>query len=247
MRHIASSAELKTSSQTSLFGAQELASEVKLQDKADWPNLERLQNEAEAIGFYLSSHPLDNYSDSMERLGIQKSVDAIKNIKVGDKLQVNLAGCLQNFQRKISKNGKPYGIVKMSDATGEFEGFVFGDDMAKYEDALKSGLPLFTQVIIEKQSEDIPPRIRFNIIKTLDDAIAENSKGLIIYVNNTEAIKPIREALMKEHFGTNKVYIKPELDDWDVRIELKNGYALADGTAISNIRAINGVTLVKEI
>ncbi|MBR1398616.1 MAG: DNA polymerase III subunit alpha [Alphaproteobacteria bacterium] len=247
MRHIASSAELKTSSQTSLFGAQELASEVKLQDKADWPNLERLQNEAEAIGFYLSSHPLDNYSDSMERLGIQKSVDAIKNIKVGDKLQVNLAGCLQNFQRKISKNGKPYGIVKMSDATGEFEGFVFGDDMAKYEDALKSGLPLFAQVIIEKQSEDIPPRIRYNIIKTLDDAIAENSKGLIIYVNNTEAIKPIREALMKEHFGTNKVYIKPELDDWDVRIELKNGYTLADGTAISNIRAINGVTLVKEI
>jgi DNA polymerase-3 subunit alpha len=247
MRHIASSAELKNSSQSSLFGAEELTSEVKLAEKAEWPNLEKLQNEADAIGFYLSAHPLDTYAESMERLGVQKSVDIMKNIKTGDRIQVNLAGCLQSFQRKISKNGKPFAFVKMSDTTAEYEGMLFGDDIAKYEETLNSGLPLYSQVFIDRQSDDLPPRIRFNIIKTLDDAIAENAKGLVIYVNEIEAVAKIKKALQKEHYGTNKVYIKPQLDDWDVRIELKNGYALADGAMISNLRAINGVTLVKEI
>ena len=48
MRHMAAAAELKNSSQTSLFGSEELNAKVKLQDKPDWPALERLQLEAEA-------------------------------------------------------------------------------------------------------------------------------------------------------------------------------------------------------
>ena len=57
----------------------------------------------------------------------------------------------------------------------------------------------------------------------------------------------MRQVLSHERYGTNKVYIKPEIEDWNIRIELKNGYALADGSLLSSIRAIAGVTLVKEI
>ena len=247
LKHMAAASELKTSSQTSLFGADELSAEVKLQEKADWPSLERLQYEAEAIGFYLSSHPLDNYSDSMKRLGVKNYGDVIKNIKTGDRLQVNLAGCLQSYQRKISKNGKPFAFVKMSDTSGEYEGILFSEGIKRYGEVLESGAPLYSQVTVDKQGEDVPPRIMFNVIKTLDDAIAENSKGLIIYVSDVSAVRPIRDALSREHYGTNRVYIKPEIDDWDIRIELKNGYALADGKVITAIRGISGVTLVEEI
>lgn len=64
--------ELKTSSQSSLFGGQELQAKVKLAEKPDWPEARKLKLEAEAIGFYLSAHPLDSYSRGMERLGSQK-------------------------------------------------------------------------------------------------------------------------------------------------------------------------------
>ncbi len=70
--HIGAATELKTSSQSSLFGAEELQAKIKLADKPDWPELERLQLEAEAIGFYLSAHPLDSYAKGMERLGVKK-------------------------------------------------------------------------------------------------------------------------------------------------------------------------------
>ncbi len=247
MRHMAAAAELKNSSQTSLFGSQELNAKVKLTEKADWPSLERLQYEAESIGFYLSAHPLDVYSDSMERLGVVNFNDVIKGIKPGDIIMANLAGCLQSFQKKISKNGKPFAFVKLSDTSAAYEGLLFSDGISKYEKAINSGQPLFVQVKIEKQSEDMPIRMLFNVIKTLDEAITENSKGLIIIINSVEAVRPIKEALLKEHYGTNKIYIKPELDDWDLRIELKNGYALADGNLLTTIRSIPGVSLVKEI
>lgn len=247
LKHMAAASELKTSSQTSLFGAYELASEVKIQEKADWPSLEKLKFEAEAIGFYLSAHPLDNYADSMKRLGIQSYATIIRNIKSGDKLQANLAGCLQSFQKKISKSGKPFAFVKLSDTSGEYEGLLFSEGIKKYGDILESGSPLYTQVVIDKQSDDLPPRMMFNVIKTLDDAIAENSKGLIIYVSDVAAVRPIREALMHEPYGTNKIYIKPDIEDWNIRIELKDGYALAGGSVISKIRAVAGVTMVEEI
>lgn len=247
MRHMAAAGELKTSAQTSLFGSEELNAKVKLQERPDWPSLERLQYEAEAIGFYLSSHPLDVYHDSMERLGVTTYADAVKGIKTGDTIYANLAGCLQSFQRKISKSGKPFAFVKLSDTSTAYEGLLFSDGISKYGEALNSGVPLYAQVKIEKTAEDMPPRMLFNVIKTLDEAIAENSKGLVIIINSIETVRPIREALVGQQFGTNKVYIKPELDDWNLRIELKNGYALTDGRLLTTLRSIPGVSLVKEL
>lgn len=247
LKHMASATELKTSSQTSLFGVQELASEIKLSEKPNWPDLEKLQYEAEAIGFYLSAHPLNVYKDSMERLGIVSFSDATNNMKIGDTLMVNLAGCVQSFQKRISKTGKPFAFLKLSDISTAYEGLLFSDGIGKYENIIQSGAPLFIQAKIEKQQEDIPPRVLFNVIKSLDEAITENSKGLIIIIDNAEAVKPLRQLLSREHFGTNKIYIKPQLEDWTVRIQLKDGYALDNGQLLTSIRAIAGVSLVKEV
>ena len=247
LRHISAACELKNSAQSSLFGVQELNTEVKLKDQADWPDLERLQYESEAIGFYLSAHPLDVYAGSMERLGVRPYAEVIKGIKTGDVIMANLAGCLQSFQKKISKSGKPFAFVKLSDATAAYEGLLFSEGIKRYETALQSGLPLYLQAKIEKQGDDIPPRMMFNIIKTLDEEITENSKGLIIEINNITAVRPIREILSHEHYGQYKIYIKPVLEEWDVRVLLKNGYALDNGALLTSIRAIPGVSLVKEL
>ena len=247
LKHMAASTELKTSAQSSLFGVQELASEIKLQEKPNWPDLEKLQYEAEAIGFYLSAHPLKVYSDSMERLGVVSFADAIHSMKAGDTLMVNLAGCVQSFQKRISKTGKPFAFLKLSDMSSAYEGLLFSDGISKYENIIQSGTPLFLQAKIEKQDEDVPPRILFNVIKSLDEAITENSKGLIIYINNAEAVPALRKLLSRERFGMNKIYIKPQMEDWDVRIQLKDGYALDNGQLLTSIRAIAGISLVKEV
>ncbi len=247
LRHIAAACELKNSAQTSLFGAQELVTEVKLEPKANWPELERLQYEAEAIGFYLSAHPLAVYADSVERLGIKSYTEAIKGIKTGDKIQVNLAGCVQDLQKRIGKTGKSYGILRVTDITSAFDGFVWSDVLPQAIAAKEAGIPVFLKARIEKKDEESPLRINFDAVKTLDAEITENSKGLIIEVADVAAVRPIRELLAHEHYGTNKIFIKPQLEDWEVRIQLKGTYALDNGELMTNIRGISGVMVVKEI
>ena len=86
-----------------------------------------------------------------------------------------------------------------------------------------------------------------NAVKTLDEAIAEQAKGLIINITNIDAVAAVKDILQKDKQGANKIYIVPEITDWDVRIELSGGYAFYDVNLISKIRAVPGVSSVKEI
>lgn len=247
IRHISSATELKTSSQSSLFGNDELQAEVKLADKPDWPELERLRFEAEAIGFYISAHPLDSYGRGMERLGVKPVSEVFRSIKTGDTLRAKLAGCVDSFQKRISKSGNKYAFLGLSDATSNFEGILFSEGLARYENVITSGLPLLVSITIDKQTEDAPPRVMINTVETLDKAISEVANGLEISINNVAAVNGLKEILSKDRNGKNKIYIKPDNREWDVRIELAGGFAFADNDILSKIRSLSGVTTVKEI
>ena len=244
--HIASATELKTSAQSSLFGTEELQSAVKLAEKPDWPELERLQLEAEAIGFYLSAHPLDSYAQGMERLGVKKCSEVFQGIRVGDNIRAKLAGCVNSFQKRISKNGNKYAFLEISDGSSNFEGLLFSEGLARYEEVIKSGQPLLVSVTIDKQEEEGRPRVMINHVETLDKAIAEVANGLEISLSDISAVTPLRQILSKDRNGKNKIYIKPDNDNWDIRIELAGGYALF-GDVLLQIRNLPGISMVKEI
>ena len=246
IQHISSSNELKTSSQSSLFGDEELQAKVKLADKPDWPELEKLKLEAEAIGFYLSAHPLDTYRSGMERLGVKSCAEVFGNIKVGDVVRAKLAGCVSTFQKRISKSGNKYAFLGLSDATSGFEGILFSDMLAKYEDTINSGLPLLVGVTVEKQDEEAAPRVMINSVETLDQAISDGVNGLVIGISNVEAVKGLHQILGHDRNGLNKVYLEPQNEEWDVRISLPGGFAFANDV-LSKIRSLPGISYVKEL
>ena len=244
--HISASTELKNSAQNSLFGVEELQSKVTLNEKADWPELEKLRLESEAIGFYLSAHPLDSYQKGMERLGVKKYVDVMQGLRVGDSLRSKLAGCVNSFQKRISKNGNKYAFLEMSDGSSNFEGLLFAEGLSKYEDVINSGAPLLISVTIDKKEEDASPRMMINTVETLDQAISEVANGLEVFINDVSAVSELHKVLSRDRNGKNKIYIKPESNDWDIRIALKDSFALY-GDILSQIRAIPGISRVKEI
>ncbi len=244
--HIAAATELKNSAQNSLFGMDELQAKVNLQDKPDWPELERLRLEAESIGFYLSAHPLDSYQKGMERLGVKKAVEVMQGLRVGDNIRSKLAGCVNSFQKRVSKNGNKYAFLEMSDGSSNFEGLLFAEGLAKYEDIINSGNPLLVNVTIDKKEEGVSPRMMINTVELLDQAIAEVANGLEITINDVSAVASLRQILNKDRNGRNKIYITPENDNWDIRISLKEGFALY-GDILSQIRALPGISKVKEI
>ena len=124
---------------------------------------------------------------------------------------------------------------------------MFSDGIEKYENVIDSGQPVLAKITIDKQSEDASPRIMINSLKILDEAITDQAKGLIITISDVSAVVEVSDILKKDRRGSNKIYIIPEVKDWDVRIELSGGYAFYESDIISKIRAIAGVSSVKEI
>ncbi len=244
--HIAASTEQKNSAQSSLFGVEELQSKIDFPNHPDWPELEKLRQEAEAIGFFLSAHPLDSYQKGMERLGVKKFADVIQGLRVGDNLRSKLAGCVNGLQKRISKNGNKYGILEMSDGSSNFDGFLFSENLAKYEDIINSGNPILVSATIDKKNEEARPSMLINSVELLDQAIAETANGLEIHINNISAVTQLRKILSGDRNGKNKIYIKPEAAGWDVRIILPGGYALY-GDILAQIRSIPGISEIKEM
>lgn len=157
-----------------------------------------------------------------------------------------MAGCVNSFQKRISKNGNKYAFLEISDGSSNFEGLLFSEGLTRFEETIKSGLPLLVSVTIDKQNEEGNPRVMINSVETLDKAIADVANGLEISLNDTSAVPKLKEILGKDRNGKNKIYIKPDNDNWDIRIELSGGFAL-QGDVLSQIRGLAGVTTVKEI
>ena len=248
LKHISASSETKSSAQTSLFGAEELSSEIKLKDAPDWPNLEKLRKESEAIGFYLSAHPLDAYKESIKKLGLKNCHQVLANIQVGDSVKATIAACVEDLQKRIAKtSGNKYAFVSLSDSFGTLEAMLFSEGLIKYENILSSGLPVQVKLTIDKQNADDKPRVMINEVKALDEAIAEHAKGIVIYLKNVDAVKAVKQLLSKDKQGANKVYFVPVIEGWDIKIELPGGFAFYDTSIISKLRTIDGVSDVKEI
>ncbi len=247
IQHINSSCELKNSSQSSLFGAEEIKAQIRLKDAPDWPELEKLKLEAEAIGFYLSAHPLDSYAEGMEKLGLKSCSEVFRGLRIGDTVRAKLAGCVTSFKTRISQKGNKFAFLGLSDASDGFEGILFSETLSQSEEKIKSGVPLLASVKIEKPNDESAPKILIEYLEILDKAIADVSKGIVIHISNIEAIKNLHEVLRHDHSGPNKIYISPENNDWDIRIELPGGFAFSDDSIISKIKAIPGILAVKEI
>jgi DNA polymerase III subunit alpha len=81
------------------------------------------QHEKDLLGFYVSSHPLDNVRDT---LPLMTTHAIIELPKVADGDSVRIGGLLSKVEHRMSRKGKPLIIGKVEDFTGEQEFIVFG-------------------------------------------------------------------------------------------------------------------------
>jgi DNA polymerase-3 subunit alpha len=99
----------------------------------DWSQLETLNREREAIGIYLSSHPLDKYATVIKNMCTATLADLGELSSHGGR-DFTVAGMVTGVQNLVSqKSGKPYGRIKLEDYDGNSHEFtLFDKDYEKY-------------------------------------------------------------------------------------------------------------------
>lgn len=144
LAQISSISKDKETNQSSLFALDELTmkrDDIKLAEAIDWKPLERLKYEHEAIGFYVSAHPLDIYENVLKSLNAVKS-DEIAGIKLDTK--ITFAGIVDTLKSRISKAGKKFYIANVSDTKGSID-ILFSErnmNTGRTKEYLESGKPV---------------------------------------------------------------------------------------------------------
>ncbi|MEB3206659.1 MAG: OB-fold nucleic acid binding domain-containing protein, partial [Vampirovibrionales bacterium] len=90
--------------------------------------------EKSLLGIYLTSHPLDDVHDTLALLS-SHSVHELREQGKGlsDGAVVIVSGLISQFQRKITKTGRPMGVGQLEDLTGSMEFVIFSDVIAQLE------------------------------------------------------------------------------------------------------------------
>jgi len=126
---------------TSLFDEAEMASLADNwsvpEDIEPWSRKERLKNEREALGLYVSGHPLEEFIDAVKVHtigGVTALKEAVANGKVKDKDEVSLGVMVSNVAFKTNQKGEPWAILQLEDLTDKIEALMYSsrfDPMTK--------------------------------------------------------------------------------------------------------------------
>jgi DNA polymerase-3 subunit alpha len=163
-----------------LFGIGQAAPTLDLRPAQAWTPMERLSHEFDAVGFYLSGHPLDSYEKVLQKLGVKRYAEFEAMAERGA-CEGRLAGIVIAARERKSQRGNKFAFGMFSDTTGQFEAVIFSDTLAAARDLLEPGTPVLLSVTAERDGETM--KMRVEGMEALDKAAANVQRGLKVVLD----------------------------------------------------------------
>ena len=243
---LAHSGQAKLSrTQASLFDDADtaLAPRPRLPEQEDWDQNERLAAEHEAVGFYLSAHPLDSYEDALKGLSVTPSAQVAQQVTRGI-TRFRLAGMVLNV-RERGPGSRRYAFIQLSDPSGSFEVAAFRETYGDGRGMLEPGRAVLVTAQARIEGEEV--KLSAQSFDDLESRLARSLNGLAVYVNDPDALAPLGDVLANRQEGSGRIALFVETGDaCTVEIELPTAYALSPSLR-SEIGALGGVSAVHEL
>ena len=219
IKQVNASNERKNNAQIDLFGELEAAGgddlfKLDIPECEHWSNVKMLDEEKEAIGFYLSSHPLDAYEYTIKYFTDAKLENLPEIIRNKKGTTVHVAGIVTNVAELTSKNGKAYGKYTIEDQTSSYSFALFGEAYMKcnYKHLFVVGTPLMITGIVQEPygNRDLPDEkkrpneLKVQEVALLDDVFSKSTREAKFKLNinklDSENVKAIID-IFKENPG----------------------------------------------
>ncbi|PWR25592.1 DNA polymerase III subunit alpha [Zavarzinia aquatilis] len=237
----------RQSQQESLFGggAAGPADVLTLPEVPDWTAMDRSANEFDAIGFYLSAHPMDSYGKVLDRLGITRLAQVERRIASGQ-AKLRIAGIVLSRQEKVAKSGNRFAFVKLTDQTGVVELTVFSEVLVMSRELLEPGTPVLVEVDGRIDGEMV--RMMTQKIDSLDRVVANAGAGVRLYLADMKSIDAMKGVIAKVPKGKGRIAIVLGFEEEarELEFELPERFAVSP-TVIQHFKAVPGVERVVEL
>lgn len=234
------------SSQSNLFGgkSKEAAPAFRFDGEPDWTQSEKLNFEFEALGFYLSAHPLDSYSTQLERLKVTSSNAIEAALKGRTSARLKFACMIGAVQERVSSKGSRFAFVQFIDKAGLFDVMFFAEPLSKSQEILKSDAPVLLSADARIENGNI--RLLASHVESLDEAIASGHTGIGIWVGDAACLKPIKAALIEDGAGRAPVKFFVKENHAEIEISLSHQFKLS-GALRKKLNTIPGITSMHEL
>ena len=222
------------------------AAPLQLKPAKAWPAMEVLANEQQAVGFYLSGHPLDEYRTVLDDMKAQRWSDFAANLGPGITTAV-LAGVVISKRELTNKNGNRFAFAAFSDQTGQFESIVFSDVLSYAGDVLEPGKAVLVHMEATRKDDEI--KLKAMLIQSLDKAAGAAQKGLTIvldmdaYARDPNSISRLKELLQPGGRGEVRLIVSLAVRGREVELKLKGRFQLspAQTSKIESLACVRAV------
>jgi DNA polymerase-3 subunit alpha len=245
IRYGANAADERRSGQNNLFGSGPASLPVP-DLPAVPPNepLEQLRLEFEAIGFYMSAHPLDQHAKALERLGVVSHRQMLERIGRGGGSHFKVPGIVIDRQERTSARGNRYAFLSLSDMTGSYEVTVFSELLAVHRDLMVAGQGLILTIDVQKTGDEM--RLTCQGIEALDKAVDKAAAGVKILLDKPDGIPALRELLAAEGRGRGQITLVVTEPGREIELKLPGNWAVT-ARCRAAVKSLPGIVEVQEI
>jgi DNA polymerase-3 subunit alpha len=184
--------EAAASGQSELFGGAGAREALVIPPAPTWLPADRLRREYEAIGFFLSGHPLDDYAHLLKRLRLSSWAEFSRAVKAGATAG-RLAATVVSRTERRTKTGNKMGIIGLSDPSGHYEAVIFSEGLQQYRDLLEPGAAVILFLSAEAQGEEV--RARIQTCEPLEEAAAKLQGGLRVALADERPLPELTRSL----------------------------------------------------
>jgi len=185
----AAAAADRQSGQKSLFGddseEEETTEEVHLPDMPEMENREMVMAEKEVLGFYLSSHPLEEYDAQLAGFRTHQSTDLIE---CKDREAVAISGMVSSIKhsnvKKVREPGAPtrYAMFDLEDMAGAVRCICWPTDFVKVGHMVQPDAIMICRGVVDKRGGD-EANLIINEIIPLDQLDIKYTTGVQILID----------------------------------------------------------------
>lgn len=218
----AGSGKVADPNQIGLFGANSKINEIprKRLNQSEWPVNQKLAFEREALGFYISGHPLEKFRNDLKRLGAIPT-SSLKNFK---RSEVRVGGVITALKLKNTKKGDRYATFSLEDWIGTIEAIVWPDTYREVASVIAADDP----VLVTGKADVSDERANL-IVEKIESLIAMRDKnatqGFLLLAEEDDIANhmPRLQGVFQKHPGTCPLKVKLMLKTGEVSLVLRDG------------------------
>ncbi len=207
--------------QISLFGSAPMKPVVPKRGAPlpEWPVNQKLALEREALGFYISGHPLEKFRGDLKRLGALSTAD----VKTQKRAEVRVGGVITALKLKNTKKGDRYATFALEDWLGTVESIVWPDTYTKIAHLIVADDPVLVSGradVTEERCALIVDKME-SLIELRDKSATQGLLNLTMNDNFEKSLQAV-QGILQRHTGNCPVKVRLQLDEGDVSVVLRD-------------------------